>query len=63
MKCNFYFAKALMTQNDKLKGSDDNEYLQALKKLTYCTNDEIDPELHELYSGNAMFEIFKIFIK
>lgn len=39
------------------------EYLQALTKLTYCTNEEIDPELHELYSGNAHFEVFKIFIK
>jgi hypothetical protein len=35
----------------------------ALKSLTFCTNEEIDPELHELYSGNAHFEIFKMFIK
>ena len=24
---------------------------------------EIDPEIHEVYSGNAHFEIFKIFVK
>lgn len=37
--------------------------MQALHKLTYCANEEIDPELHELYNGNALFEIFKMFIK
>lgn len=61
IKCHFYFAKALMALHEK--GQSGTNYLQALSKLTYCTNEEIDPELHELYSGNAMFEIFKIFIK
>jgi tetratricopeptide (TPR) repeat protein len=62
MKCNFYFAKSMLSVNEKdQEGKVD--YLQALTKLTYCANEEIDPELHELYSGNAHFEIFKIFIK
>lgn len=35
----------------------------ALKHLSFCNNDDIDPELHELYCGNSLFEIFKIFLK
>jgi|TARA_B110001450_G_scaffold256877_1_gene289233 hypothetical protein len=31
--------------------------------LSLCNGEEIDPELHELYCGNSLFEIFKIFIK
>jgi len=60
IKANFYSAKAIIAQKEKGQGVD---YLHSITKLTYCTNEEIDPELHELYSGNSYFEIFKIFIK
>ena len=61
VKCNFYYAKSLLAESGKAEGGAD--YLLAMRNLTYCTNEEIDPELHEVYSGNAFFEIFKIFIK
>jgi len=50
-----------MALHDKEPASID--YMLAFTKLTYCTNEEIDPEQHELYSGNALFEIAKLFIK
>ena len=34
-----------------------------MENFSYCANDDFDPELHELYNGNALFEIYKIFIK
>ena len=38
-------------------------YGDALKYLHFCCKDEVDPEIHELYSGNAYFEISKVFLK
>lgn len=61
IKCNFYLAKSILALSSK-EGETINT-MQALHKLTYCANEEIDPELHELYNGNALFEIFKMFIK
>lgn len=31
--------------------------------MSFCCKEEFDPELHELYTGNATFEISKIFFK
>lgn len=62
IKNNFYHAKSLLALKEK-DTTDSINYMGALKSLTFCTNEEIDPELHELYSGNAHFEVFKMFIK
>ena len=60
IKCNFYLAKAVIAHaNLKQDGS----YQDSLIPLQKCCNDEVDPELHEVYCGNATFEISKIFLK
>jgi hypothetical protein len=41
----------------------DKQFGDALTFLNYCTREEIDPEIHELYSGNAFFEIAKVFLR
>lgn len=62
IKSNYYYGKAMMTLKDK-DTTNSVDHMQALSKFSFCINEEIDPELHELYSGNAMFEVFKFFIK
>jgi hypothetical protein len=63
MKCNYYSAKALLSIKDKHSQDGDPSYYKSLVNLLYCCSDEIDPKLHELYSGNAFFEIAKIFLR
>ena len=62
IKCNFYNAKAIISLSNKV-GHGDNTYQNSLIHLQRCCNDEVDPELHELYCGNATYEIAKIFLK
>ena len=62
IKCNFYKAKSMIAKRDQ-KGCHTIEYLKALQFLSKCCNDDVDPELHETYCGNALFEIAKIFIR
>lgn len=66
MKSHYYLGKAtlaLMGQELVRQDAPQATYADALKYLNYCTRDEIDPEVHELYSGNAFFEIAKVFLK
>lgn len=62
MKIHYYIGKANVTQIG-LENVQDAYYGEALKFLNWCTRDEIDPEVHELYSGNAFFEIAKVFLR
>ena len=62
IKCNYYNAKAILSLNAK-NGNGDASYQTSLMNLQYCCNDEIDPELHEIYCGNATFEIAKMFLR
>tara|TARA_B110000285_G_C15082960_1_gene594530 strand:+ start:506 stop:1087 length:582 start_codon:yes stop_codon:yes gene_type:complete len=63
MKCHFYCAKAILSIKESHRHNGDPSYQKALMNLQYCCSDEIDPELHELYSGNAFFEIAKVFLR
>ena len=63
MKCNFYSAKAILSLKESRIHDGDTGYQKALMNLQCCCSDEIDPELHELYSGNAFFEIAKVFLR
>lgn len=63
IKCNFYTAKLIIAQKERDGPNCKIDYQKALKHLTFCCCEEIDPELHELYNGNSLFEAFKIFIK
>ena len=63
MKSNLYCAKALLSLKDRNSEIGDPSYQNSLANLQYCCGDEIDPELHELYSGNAFFEIAKVFLR
>ena len=56
IKSNFYYGKILLADGSL-------DFQKALENFSFCANDDIDPELHELYNGNALFEIYKIFIK
>lgn len=63
IKCNFYMGKAILANLDNQLEKNGQSYQEALKCFYYCTKEEFDPEIHELYSGNSFFEISKIFLK
>lgn len=63
IKANFYLGKAILSKIGQDLRCGIMNYGDALKYLNFCCKDEVDPEVHELYSGNAYFEISKVFLK
>mmetsp|Transcript_29801 Transcript_29801/g.45443 ORF Transcript_29801/g.45443 Transcript_29801/m.45443 type:complete len:134 (-) Transcript_29801:3602-4003(-) len=63
IKCNYYCGKAILSVKERDSGSGDPAYQRALAFFQYCCSDAVDPELHELYCGNALFEISKMFMR
>ena len=63
IKANFYSGKAALSIIGQELRTEKHDYNDALKAFNFCIREQFDPEIHDLYSGNAHFEIAKIFLK